>query len=494
MFTGPRTAADDRPAHRAGGESGFTLIELMLSLALMAIILAATAGSLITFTRTSAENERRVQATSILNEVQEAMHAAPWEVLGVYENELDVLDEVGTLDTAADPATLDGEVLAELPAWDDGTCSWTTFEEAVACGREHGTPRTRQVVDRDGWFFTVYNAVTWIDRSGDGIADVKRLTSVARWELLGRTYQERFVSERAPTNIEAGDPQRPRLIQLDLAPRTATLTDQHRLPGDVEVGARFTAGVQRAEARFYVVDTIQTEQVETEPDSGVYETVITGATLREESVELTGIIPDPEDATKWIAFRGSIPVSAGWQFTDGPRAVRAVGTDGTEEYAGSRTLDLTGEIPHEPDPGDSAPADSGDEPAGDTTPLVIDSTPAPTTLNVTLANDSGSRLFCQDLTIAAYVSGLNPEDTSSVTVSYTVGSEQVTNRPLTASADPITGTNDRFSYTFAAGADHGFRHGDETTFDVHVERISGGEATALGDEVVSFANATGGAC
>jgi prepilin-type N-terminal cleavage/methylation domain-containing protein len=42
-------------------ESGLTLIELMVSMVLLSIILAAVASSLITFSRATVENERRVR-------------------------------------------------------------------------------------------------------------------------------------------------------------------------------------------------------------------------------------------------------------------------------------------------------------------------------------------------------------------------------------------------------------------------------------------------
>ena len=489
-----RADAAWRAPRRLADESGLTLIELMVAFALLAIMLAATAGSLIAFTRTSAENERRVQATALLNEVQERMQAAPWESLGVYDNELDPIAEMGTY-VAGNPGTLDGDELVQMPSWDDGTCTWETFEEAVACGRDVAVPRTEQVVEFEGRQFTVRSAVSWVDRSGDGIGDVKRLTSVATWELLGRTFEERFVSERAPTNIEAGDPQRPRLIQFDLAPRSAELTGDHRLPGDIEVRARFTAGVSEAELRFWVIEEILTETVTNAEEEE--EEVIVGATLTETSLALSGLITDPEDATKYVSFRGAIPASAGHQFTDGPRRIRAVGIDGGEEYQGSRTLELAGEVPHEPDEeGDDPPPDGDDDEPGDDTPLEITSVTLSSPTTITLENDSGSRLFCQDLTVAAYVDGLNDdEDLSSVTMSYSVGSEQVSNRPLNPDG-AISGSNDRFAFTFEAGQDHGFRHNHQTTFDIHVDRVSGGDTSKLGgsDTLVTFTNAGGGGC
>lgn len=491
MGTGQRSSAS--AARRAPGgfidDSGLTLIEMMVAFAVLAIVLAATAGSLIAFTRTAAENERRVQATAILNEAQERMHAAPWEIVGVYENELAPLADAGDY-TAGNPSTFESDEIVELPSWDDGSCTWTTFEEAVTCGRERGTPRTSMDVERDGHPYTIHNVVTWVDRSGDGIGDVKRLTSVATWELLGREHREVFISERAPTNIEAGDPQRPRLIQLDLEPRELDLTADHQLPRDIEVQARFTSGVESAELRFYVVDQITTE---TTVVDGEQREVITGATLKAVTVPLTNGIPDPDDATKHVSFRGHIPSTGtpAFQFTDGPRKIRAIGIDNGEEFSGVRTLDLHGEIPHQPDPGDPPPPER-DASQSDPTPLAV-STPGPSRSGVTQTNDRGNRLFCQDLTISATVDGLNAEDVNSVTTSFSVGTEQIVNRPLVPASN-ITGTNDLFTYTFEAGKDHGFRNNHQTTFNIHVERISGGEASALGSDAVTFTQAGGSGC
>ncbi len=69
-------------------EDGISLIEMMVSLLLIAVALSAFASVLITSLRTTSRNEEQVNATALAQQVIEELQATDWESAGHYEDDL----------------------------------------------------------------------------------------------------------------------------------------------------------------------------------------------------------------------------------------------------------------------------------------------------------------------------------------------------------------------------------------------------------------------
>jgi hypothetical protein len=166
-------------------ESGISLVELLVSIILLGVMLSAVAVALITFTRDASASERRVQATALVNELHEEFESIPFELAGLYEGEL-------------------GDLQPLAAAYSDLDLDAETFEGRDLVTLFDATPREAQVPEphlaptiNERENYDIYQVVTWEDRSGDESQYVKRLTTIVRWEWLGREYEERVDSERA---------------------------------------------------------------------------------------------------------------------------------------------------------------------------------------------------------------------------------------------------------------------------------------------------------
>lgn len=209
-----RTRPPREPERKArlGMQSGITLVEMLVALFILGVIFSAAAGALISFTQASLNNERRVQATALLNRLHEELQTVRWDDAALYEEELDDLaalilaepdiDPVPGLDVAA--RTFDGLPLVTLegPGCDEVTdpdCRIETIPRPFSSTRDNSL----QPPPADGRDYDVFRFVTWAqDRDGIGDEDLKRFTTIVRWQVYGRTVVQRFDSERAPTPAE----------------------------------------------------------------------------------------------------------------------------------------------------------------------------------------------------------------------------------------------------------------------------------------------------
>jgi prepilin-type N-terminal cleavage/methylation domain-containing protein len=221
--------------------AGFTLVEMMVSMTVLSIVLAAVAASLIGFTRASVDNERRIQSTAFLNSLHEDLQAVPWSDALLYEGETGPLADVGV---AGSPPTFEGQPLATRPG--PGCVGPSCRIESIPEAYEVGV-----VSEQDGRVYTVYRIITDVSRGNDPTArDVKRFTTIVRWESLGQTVEQRFDSERAPTPDEYTLANTPEVTQFLISPSEVQL-DEHGHPYTaMSVSARFRDDVTGAVLHF----------------------------------------------------------------------------------------------------------------------------------------------------------------------------------------------------------------------------------------------------
>ena len=370
---------------------------MIVAIFILGVLLAASASAFIGFSRQAAVNERRVQSTALINQLHEQLQTIPWDQAALYEDEIGPLTELGA-DLAADPPTLDGAPLVLLEPSDDSGCPEPEeeSEDEPECVRL--VPLTQESLTIDGREYEVLQAVTWIDRNGDGVGDVKRFTTAVTWSVLGRDYIETFQSERAPTAADVAILTPPEVVQFSVTPESAALDEDGELVDGLTINARFDRGVTAAEVSFKALDA--------------------GGSIVERELTLT---PTLFDAAKPIAFEGTIAA-------------------GTERFSADIvTFTLTGFDPVQP-----AEAVTSVEflPPGAAAPPVIKQ------LLVSRASVHvhNSKLRC-DVTVTALVDGLDAG--GNVTLSYTpIVSEGITMNP----PGSITGADDVFTWTFASNS------------------------------------------
>jgi prepilin-type N-terminal cleavage/methylation domain-containing protein len=481
-------------------ERALTLVEMLVSLVILGIVLAATAASLITFTQTARANERQAQATATLSQFHELFQGVTWDVLGTLPSDLEGLDAPNRLGNAL---SIDDDDLTEWKKLEDdddpapGTDPLTftgddgVEREIVLTGDPSGAIPAYQegFVANDGREYDIYQIVTWVDTTGDGNPDLKRLTAIARWDVAGRPYEQRLVSDRAPSVQESGDVAFPRLLQYDIFPLRQDLV----LDGngdtvasrDIDVAVRFSEGVQNVRVEFYSVDL-------SESDAGTGTVV-----LQAESVSLGLPVIENPAGDGGVYYVGSIP-AGDYVFPEGVRHFRVVAetTELPPEtfVAGSREVrfDYDGEPPwpSTPDP-DVDPGDDDDEP--EPPGEIAEVGPVLVTANdpVGLDNVGGNRVLCSTITIDFSVtSGLiGGDDGDVVELHYFYGNQGST--PGSVVVPPLAPVSDgaaNFQHEFEAGQDYGFRNNQSTGFTVRVRRDGNVVGSATSSATVAFNN------
>lgn len=180
---------------RRSDEGAFTLTEMLVALLLLGVIFSAGASALINLSRASVSNERRVQATALMTELHESFQAMPWEAALLYPEEVDELSALDGYDLVDGTPTYEGQPIALF----DGDC-----DPADLCRWEE-INRPFEIVTVDGRDYEVFRVVTEVDRAG-GSDGIRRLTTLVRFESLGRWVDQQIDSERAATSTELGLP------------------------------------------------------------------------------------------------------------------------------------------------------------------------------------------------------------------------------------------------------------------------------------------------
>jgi prepilin-type N-terminal cleavage/methylation domain-containing protein len=440
-------------------EAGLTLVELVVAMMLLGVILSAAAAALINFAGATHNNERRVQATALMNGLHENLQGVPWQHAGIYEDEIDRLAPVGV--TNASPPTFEGREVVTIPPPE---------EECPAaepdCARSPTVPRANYMLPNatepspDGREYEIFQVVTW---DGTGGAEVKRFTTIVEWEVRGQLVTERFDSERAASAGEAGDPTLPRVIQFQLGPSPMELVDEVDGTGkdlnskEITVAVRFSEGVESATLHYVSVHDRATEA------SGKMQ-------LRDETLELTRQITDPDDASLGVFFVGTIDAQA-HRWPNGPRPFRVEGMLSGSSFWGSGTMSFYGGTvePH----GDDGELlddefDETDEGSGEIAPPEEDVAITDVIVHGNPMCVHSNTGFTHELKIRAEITGLRPND-HLVTATHTAGSSAVGTLEPQA-PDTFSSSGEWFELVLPAGQHHGFKEGDKTQFSIVARR------------------------
>jgi prepilin-type N-terminal cleavage/methylation domain-containing protein len=434
-------------------ETGLTLAEMLIALVILGVLFSATAGALISFSQASVNNERRVQSTATLNRLHEELQALRWEDAVLYRDEVAALPSLDGLDTTANPPTFDGEpiVVIDGPGCDatDPDCRIGTVPVP------HDDPLLPTPLD--GRDYEVFRLVTWSDREGAPEEGLKRFTTVVRWEVFGRTVEQRFDSERAPTpaEISEGNPD----LQFLVTPSEVELREVVIDEGTDEEATELRNDVPiELNADFALLGQIASAEVRFETAGGGSET-----------------LPLSKDGLS-ERFSGTIPAAA-YTFEEGSQSFEVIGTGAGTTYSTSATVTFV------------APGDLG---GGGTAPTIsqVSVLNAPMTRVVGRVPPDNNRL-CERIKLEVQVHDAKlheNQERTSVRANYNshVGPQSVTLQP-----PPSTNsTSGIFTYEFPQGASSPWRPTETTqvkdTFKVVAQNPSSGPSPVVNSQELTF--------
>ena len=456
-----------------------SLVEVLVAILLLGVILSASASSLIQFSRTAADNERRVQATALLNRLHEEMQALPWVDAVLYEDEL--VELLAAFEDETEGEEWTGTSALEGLEFDGLTWSFEGEEVVVLPGPGTDGRRTEvpsvhepEGIVVDGRNYEVVRLITWNQRD----PEIKRFTTIVRWRLYNRVYEERFFSLRAATASEAGDPERPRVVQFHVGPSPMELVDlgdsaPAQNSEDIQILVRFSRGVNSATLRF------QSVHVPPSPESLV---------LHDRELALTPYITD--DDGLHLGFYGTVPATSR-TFPNGSWPFTVDGVLGADTFTGRTAMEFFGGSIEQEDVGlepsqDEEPVEDPDpDPGLYLGPILIDSlTFAPTTV---CTNVDGH--LVDDVIVTAFIRGLE-NNNAIVSIAYSTDGVPASQNMVADAPDTFGPDGATFRLVLEAGSSHGFvpriqsgnseqQRRDETAFTVSASRIQGGGSATL---------------
>lgn len=319
-------------------EAGITIVEVVVSLALLGIILTATASSLVSLARQSSVSEHRLQATSLLTQLHENLQGIPWNRVALYEGELDGLAHLdddavfgSRIELPVDGvATFDGLPISTIPGPFLDLCEQDPDLQAEDC-RLPFVPRAFQsgplefdAADPGGvdqrFEFYIYQIVTERPAVGDGPVNLKRFTTIVRWSVGGRDFEEVFESERAATSGELRELAEPNPRLLLVAPSLIEVQDGSAADeppnwentGTVDVVVRFAGPVSAVDISYDTADgtpvtltgLLDIDTAIQQPDLG---TAWTGTI----PAGVLADLPAPDDSTGLVSLPLTVSGAAG---------------------------------------------------------------------------------------------------------------------------------------------------------------------------------------
>ena len=419
---------------RVPGEAGFTLAEMLVALLIVGIIFAGAASALMNLSRASVANERRVQATALMTELHESFQAMSWDAALLYPEEVDQLAPLDGYELIDGESSFEGEPIVLF----DGDC-----DPSEEC-RWDEVPLPFEIVTVDGRDYEVYRIVTEVDRAGTSEAEIKRLTSIVRFEVLGRWVTQQLNSERAGTSDELGllSPPGP---AFNIVPSTVPVDENGFHTAPIRFDAVFPHEMSPS-----VQNVTATIQTETGPVTLTpFQPVPLGQLIRRYTL---GVADEPEGS----------PIT----FATGTQSVTWTYEYQSQPYEATTALTFEGPLEDTLDPGDPIDPDP-DGFDGQVQSL----TASPGTVRVRRQGGGASTNYflCDALTITATVVGIDSDpsvgdsvradytpDTGATSVNlvspgggiytYTFGRDS-----RSAWHPPATGTSDTFVVTARGG-------------------------------------------
>jgi len=156
-----------RASRTTSGDGGFTIVELVVALSLVAFVLTTLAGLFYTGMKVAVDTNARTQATGVAVRALESMRVARYDELGFYTSQDGYEEHCDPTNSAADTVTLGDTAPADA--------KYTPLETIFV--PERSLP------------FNVERCVVWADPSDPSLAQgFKRTFVKVTWTVQGRTH------------------------------------------------------------------------------------------------------------------------------------------------------------------------------------------------------------------------------------------------------------------------------------------------------------------
>ena len=173
-------------------EGGFSLIESMAALILLAIVLIALTSTMVSGYGALRTTKEEQQATGVGNEAMEWARSISFDSLAMREDDPTIPTDARMTSCSAPT----GYAYAFDP---DGSKTSFSCEPVVSSATGGAVETHQETVTVDGESFEVSRYVTWVDIDGGDIKDVKRFTAIVEWSSQGqpRTYHSSTLISKA---------------------------------------------------------------------------------------------------------------------------------------------------------------------------------------------------------------------------------------------------------------------------------------------------------
>jgi prepilin-type N-terminal cleavage/methylation domain-containing protein len=334
-------------ARRNSEESGFTIIELVVSMALLAIVAAPLAGVFYSAIRTAGSAAHRTDGASVASREIEALRAVPYSQVGFFADQtgyavktLDGLDTV-TLG-AASPAPGPGVVSPQMqPLTPDPNAAAGYAPDPIA---SNANPIVQGNVRYDVWRYIGWSDAK--DASTNYVQAYKKLTVVVKWKDQAGSHTVRQDSLLYPGGLGpyggAGPVVTSTTVPTVFAPSTPVLADITPLAPPADQTQAKLVWTQPPGG-----GVVTSYSVEYSPDpsfpAGNF-TVINGLAGSVTTFTVTGLDPDRTYYFQIIAYSGALSATSVSKALHTSPLPGPTCTLGALNVAGATSLSTTGTI------------------------------------------------------------------------------------------------------------------------------------------------------
>lgn len=330
-----------RRAGRDDRDAGFTMIELTVSLGILAIVAASMAGVFWSALRTADVSSNRTDAAAVASREIEAMRAVPYDTVGFYA------DQTGYRSTFESRTTVTLGTTSPSGAAGTPRVQPQRPDPSAAAGfAPDPDADNAQPVVQGGVTFTIRRDVTWTsasDATRSYSNAYKRLTVQVTWSDRTGPHTVRQDSVLYPGGLG----QRPDATTTTttttvavVAPGAADLTSAAELEdpaGRTQIGLTWTAPTSGAAVTSYSIKYSSSPLF----PSGNF-TIVSGIASTARSYTVTSLTPDTTYFFTVLAYSGSLYSTSNMRAAKTREIPTVTCTVGTLGVAGSTTLSTTG--------------------------------------------------------------------------------------------------------------------------------------------------------
>jgi len=341
------STAFDAPAgrSRASSEAGFTIVELVISMALLAIVAAPLAGVFWSAIRTASSAAHRTDGASISSREIEGMHAVPYAQVGFYADQTGFVSTFEGFTTVSLGATspASGTLVPQMQPQ-------TPDPHAATGYAPDPDPTNASPIVQGGVRYTVARYVVWVsarDSTTTYNQAYKRLTVIVTWTDQAGAHTVRQDSLLYPGGLGTyqgvmGGPSSTTTTTVAFAPTTPTLNAITPLASPADETQVALAWVQPGGGGAVTSYSIEYSTNPSFPAGNF--TVIANLASSITNYTVTGLTPNTTYYFEVIAYSGANSATSQWKSQTTAPLPGPTCTLGGLNVVGATSLSTTGTI------------------------------------------------------------------------------------------------------------------------------------------------------